>query len=205
MSAAPVLSAAQAGESPVRHALRRLSAYLLQNSLYYTGWALITLAYVAAFVAFPMLVGWSIQGAMDPDVPPEELRWRFVALLAVAVARGALRFFSRLLVFTAAREIEYEIRNDLFAHLQRLPQSFYFNWRTGDLMSRCVNDLNAVRLMLGPGLLSVVQTPVLFIGVLSAMFYLDPTLAILVLLPYPLFILSITVFTEADLRIWTLG
>ena len=197
MSAAPVLSAAQAGESPVRHALRRLWVYLRRNSLYYTGWALITLAYVAAFVAFPMLVGWSIQGAMDPEVSPEELQRRFVALLAVAVARGALRFFSRLLVFTAAREVEYEMRNDLFAHLQRLPQSFYFDWRTGDLMSRCVNDLNAVRLMLGPGLLSVVQTPVLFLGVLSAMFYLDPTLAMLVLLPYPLFILIARVFGSA--------
>ena len=197
MSAAPVLSAAQTGESPVRHALRRLSVYLRRNSLYYTGWALITLAYVAAFVAFPMLVGWSIEGALDPEVSPEELRWRFFALLGVAVGRGALRFFSRLLVFTAAREVEYEMRNDLFAHLQRLPQSFYFDWRTGDLMSRCVNDLNAVRLMLGPGLLSVVQTPVLFLGVLGAMFYLDPTLAMLVLLPYPLFILIARVFGTA--------
>ena len=50
-------------------------------------------------------------------------------------------YFSRTLVFNAAREIEYELRNDLFAHLQRLPQSFYFRWRTGDIMSRCVNDL----------------------------------------------------------------
>ena len=55
-------------------------------------------------------------------------------------------------------------------------------------MSRCVNDLNAVRLMLGPGLLSVVQTPVLFLGVLVAMFVLDPLLALLVIIPYPLFI-----------------
>ena len=194
MSAAPVLSAAESGDTPVRHALRRLSVYLRQNLVYYTFWSLITLAYVAAFVAFPMMAGWSIAGALDPNVPREETQMRFVALLLVAVARGGLRFFSRLLVFTAAREIEYEMRNDLFAHLQRLPQSFYFDWRTGDLMSRCVNDLNAVRLMLGPGLLSVVQTPVLFIGVLMAMFVLDPTLAMLVLLPYPLFIVIARVF-----------
>jgi ATP-binding cassette subfamily B protein len=131
---------------------------------------------------------------MDPDLPPEALQTRFIALLGVAVARGGLRFFSRLLVFTAAREVEYEMRNDLFAHLQSLPQSFYFDWRTGDLMSRCVNDLNAVRLMLGPGLLSIVQTPVLFLGVLVAMFVLDPTLAMLVLIPYPLFIVIARVF-----------
>jgi len=197
VSAAPVLSAAETGDSPVRHALRRLSVYLRRNSIYYSFWALITLAYVAAFVAFPMLVGWSIAGAMDPELPSEDLQMRFLALLAVAVARGLLRFFSRMLVFTAAREVEYEMRNDLFAHLQRLPQSFYFDWRTGDLMSRCVNDLNAVRLMLGPGLLSIVQTPVLFLGVLAAMFVLDPVLATLVLLPYPLFIVIARVFGTA--------
>ena len=197
MSAAPVISAAQSGETPVRHALRRLSVYLRRNLFYYGFWTLITLAYVAAFVAFPMMVGWSIAGALDPEVPRSETQMRFLALLGVAVARGALRFFSRLLVFTAAREVEYEMRNDLFAHLQRLPQSFYFDWRTGDLMSRCVNDLNAVRLMLGPGLLSVVQTPVLFIGVLVAMFVLDSTLAMLVLLPYPLFIVIARVFGSA--------
>ena len=197
MSAAPALTDLPADESPVRHALRRLSVYLRRNSVYYTVWAVITLTYVAAFVAFPMMVGWSIEGAMDPDLPRQELQMRFIALLGVAIARGVLRFFSRLLVFTAAREVEYEMRNDLFAHLQRLPQSFYFDWRTGDLMSRCVNDLNAVRLMLGPGLLSIVQTPVLFIGVLIAMFFLDPTLAMLVLLPYPLFIVIARVFGTA--------
>ncbi len=197
MSAAPVLSAEETGDSPVRHALRRLSVYLRRNLVYYSFWALLTLGYVAAFVAFPMMVGWSIEGAMDPDLPPEALQTRFIALLGVAVARGGLRFFSRLLVFTAAREVEYEMRNDLFAHLQSLPQSFYFDWRTGDLMSRCVNDLNAVRLMLGPGLLSIVQTPVLFLGVLVAMFVLDPTLAMLVLIPYPLFIVIARVFGSA--------
>ncbi len=197
MSAAPVISSAESGDTPVKHALRRLWVYLRRNLVYYSFWALITLAYVAAFVAFPMLVGWSIEGAMDPSVSPEALQNRFIALLGVAIARAGLRFFSRLLVFTAAREVEYEMRNDLFAHLQSLPQSFYFDWRTGDLMSRCVNDLNAVRLMLGPGLLSIVQTPVLFIGVLTAMFVLDPVLAMLVLLPYPLFILIARVFGTA--------
>jgi len=197
MSAAPIVSSAESGDTPVKHALRRLWVYLRRNVLYYSFWALITLAYVAAFVAFPMLVGWSIEGAMDPNVSPEALQTRFLALLGVAIARAGLRFFSRMLVFTAAREVEYEMRNDLFAHLQKLPQSFYFDWRTGDLMSRCVNDLNAVRLMLGPGLLSIVQTPVLFIGVLTAMFVLDPVLAMLVLLPYPLFILIARFFGTA--------
>jgi ATP-binding cassette subfamily B protein len=196
MSAAPVVSAAQTGDSPVRHALRRLSVYLRRNAFYYSVWAVITLAYVASFIAFPILVGWAIQGGLDEGASSPVFLWRCAALFGVGVVRSVLRFASRLLVFTAAREGEYEWRNDLFAHLQRLPQSFYFDWRTGDLMSRCVNDLNAVRLMLGPGLLSIVQSPVLFVGVLIAMFVMNPLLAFLVLLPYPLFILIARAFGQ---------
>jgi len=196
MSAAPVISAAVTGDSPVRHALRRLSVYLRRNALYYGVWTLLTLGYVASFIAFPILLGWAIAGGLDPAVGRGEFAWRCGALLGVAIVRSALRFASRLLVFNAAREVEYEMRNDLFAHLQRLPQSFYFDWRTGDLMSRCVNDLNAVRLMLGPGLLSIVQSPVLFVGVLVAMFVMNPVLAFLVLLPYPLFILIARAFGQ---------
>ena len=196
MSAAPVVSAAETGDSPVRHALRRLSVYLRRNALYYSVWPVLTLAYVAAFIAFPILVGWAVAGGFEADVSREEFLRRCGILFGVGVVRAVLRFASRLLVFNAAREIEYEMRNDLFAHLQRLPQSFYFDWRTGDLMSRCVNDLNAIRLMLGPGLLSIVQSPVLFVGVLVAMFFMNPTLAFLVLLPYPLFILIARAFGQ---------
>ncbi len=196
MSAAPVVSAAQTGDSPVRHALRRLSVYLRRNAVYYSVWAFLTLAYVASFIAFPILVGRAIETGVEQGATSDVFLWNCVLLFGVALVRSVLRFASRLLVFNAAREVEYEMRNDLFAHLQRLPQSFYFDWRTGDLMSRCVNDLNAVRLMLGPGLLSFVQSPVLFAGVLVAMFVMNPLLAFLVLLPYPLFILIARAFGQ---------
>jgi ATP-binding cassette subfamily B protein len=135
-----------------------------------------------------LAVGWAIQGLIDPDVTSEEVFRRCAILFGLAVVRGVLRYFSRLLVFNAAREVEYELRNDLFDHLQKLPQSFYFKWRTGDLMSRCVNDLNSVRMLLGPGLLSVAQSPILFVGTFIMMSSLSPKLAILVMVPYPLFI-----------------
>ncbi len=185
---APVRSAAETGDSPVRHALRRLSVYLVRNQRYYALWAVTVLAYVACFVAAPLLTGWAIDGAVDPAVTAAEVARRCAALFAVAVLTGVFRFFSRALVFDAAREVEYELRNDLFAHLQRLPQSFYFHWRTGDLMSRCVNDLNSVRMLLGPALLSAMQTPVLFTAVIVAMCSINVKLGVLVLVPYPLFI-----------------
>ena len=176
------------GESAVRHALRRLSYYLRRNWRYYLGWFVAVVAYVAIFVSVPMLVGWTVDGLIDPEVGAETVIERCFLLLGLAVVGGVLRFFTRQLVFDAAREVEYEIRNDLFDHLQKQPQSFYFQWRTGDLMSRCVNDLNSVRLLLGPGLLSVAQSPILFLGAFVAMSTYSLQLATVMVVPYPLFI-----------------
>jgi ATP-binding cassette, subfamily B, multidrug efflux pump len=184
-----IRSIEETGDSPVRHALRRLSVYIRRNWRYYSLWLVLVLAYAGAFVLLPLVVGWAIQGLIDPDVSRNEVFRRCGILFGLAIVRGNLRYFSRLLVFNAAREVEYEIRNDLFEHLQRLPQSFYFKWRTGDLMSRCVNDLNSVRMLLGPGLLSVAQSPILFVGTFVTMAILNFKLALLVMIPYPLFIL----------------
>ena len=84
-------------------------------------------------------MGWSIEAVVD-GLPRAGGRRRGL-WLRWSLVRAVVRFDSRTLVFNAAREIEYELRNDLFAHLQRLPQSFYSGWRTGDIMSRCVNDM----------------------------------------------------------------
>ena len=179
-----------------RAMFRRLGTYLGRNRLDYAIGILATLAYAGFFVAFPILTGWSVQ-ALAEGLPAEEVARRCAWLAGVALARSGLRFFSRLRIFNAARQIEYQLRNDLFAHLQRLPQSFYFRWRTGDLMSRCVNDLTAVRLMLGPGLLQVAQTPVLLVAAVTTLFVVNAKLAAFVLLPYPLFLLVARGFSRA--------
>jgi ATP-binding cassette subfamily B protein len=176
-------------DSPVRHALRRLSVYIVRNWRYYALWYLIVFLYSAAMNTLPLAVGWAIGGLIDPAIDAATVIERCWLIAGLAAAGGIFRFVSRLLVFNAAREVEYEIRNDLFEHLQKLPQSFYFRWRTGDLMSRCVNDLNSVRMLLGPGLLSVAQSPIIFLGAFIAMTTISVKLAILMMLPYPLFVL----------------
>ena len=176
------------GSLAARPGLRRLLGYAAHNRGTYLVWMISTLGYVGMSVAGPLLVGFALAAA-GAGLPAQELTKRCLALLMVTFLRGALRYWSRVLVFNAAREIEYELRNDLFAHLQRLPQSFYFRWRTGDLMSRCVNDLGSVRMLLGPGLLSVLQTPILIVSFVSAMVAINPKLALLVMLPYPAFVL----------------
>ena len=167
---APVLSRAETGDSPVRHALRRLSVYLKRNWRYYALWYVVILFYSGALNTLPLAVGWAMAGLIDPTVGQSDVIERCWIIVGLAIIGGLLRFYSRQLV-------------------QRLPQSFYFRWRTGDLMSRCVNDLNSVRMLLGVGLLSVAQSPILFIGAFIAMCTMSVKLAILMMLPYPLFIL----------------
>lgn len=177
----------QASDGSVRHAVSRLFMYVRRHPVYYLVWAALTFAYSAVFLSIPVLAGSVIESAVS-DTPGEQTQSRVMWLFVAAVVAAVLRYFSRVLVFNAAREVEYEMRNDLFGHLQRLPQSFYFRWRTGDIMSRCVNDLNSVRLLLGPGLLTSLSAPVLFIGAIGIMWTRDPLLAMLVLVPYPSFV-----------------
>ncbi len=188
MSSAEQIAAQRAGRSSASAAIARLSEYIARSRTYYAIWSVITLGYVATFLIVPEVTGRTV-GAIENGEPADVVVRMAIWLAAVGVLGGVLRYYSRVLVFNAARQIEYELRNDLFAHLQRLPQSFFLTWRTGDLMSRCVNDLNSVRMLLGPGLLSVVQTPLLYVGALAMMFSKDWQLALLVLVPYPLFIL----------------
>jgi ATP-binding cassette subfamily B protein len=179
-----------------RAMFQTLGGYLSRHRRIYALGVAATLGYTAAFVAVPILVGRVVQAISD-GLGEAEIGWRCALLGGATLLRAGLRFLSRTEIFNAAREVEYEMRNDLFAHLQRLPQSFFFRWRTGDLMSRCVNDLTAVRLLLGPGLISVIQNPILFVAAFGAMFALDARLAALVLLPYPLFVLIARGFGRA--------
>lgn len=181
---------------------RRLWGYAKHDRGLYVLSALTTLGYIACFIAFPLLVGWTVQGVSE-KLAAREILERCATLLGVTLAQAALRYFSRTFIFNAARNIEYALRNDIFTHLQRLPQSFYLRWRTGDIMSRCTNDLNSIRLFLGPGLLNFFQVPILYFAAFVVMLRIDPMLTVLSLLPYPLFIFLASLYGQSMHR-WSL-
>src|SRR5688572_32703486 len=79
-------------------------------------------------------------------------------LLLIAGLGGYFRYQMRRIIISASRGFEYDLRNDFFAHLERLPLSFFHAIRTGDLMSRATNDLSAVRMMIGPAVMYLVNT-----------------------------------------------
>lgn len=165
----------------------RLLEYVRRVRGRFAAGALLTLLYAGAFQLVPLAVR-DIVDRIESGLPLEAVARGVFWLVAAALTVGALRLGSRIVVFRAAREVEYQIRNDLLAHLQRLPLSYFWRHRTGDLMSRAVNDIQSVRLFLGMGLLNIVQTPILYLLAVGVMFTIDPVLTFFVVLPYPLFI-----------------
>ena len=107
------------------------------------------------------------------------------ALVGLALAGGACRFLMRRIIIGASREIELDLRNDLFRHLQRLPPVWFQGNRTGDLMSRATNDLSAVRMMAGPAIMYTASTSITFVVALVLMLSLSPALTLFALFPLP--------------------
>lgn len=100
----------------------------------------------------------------------------------------------RQAVIGISRHVEFDLRNDFFAHLQRLPVQYFQRTRTGEIMSRATNDLSAVRMMLGPGVMYLVNTLVVAIVSVSFMVAIQPALTFLCLLPLPLVSLTVWFF-----------
>src|SRR5262249_61297668 len=135
-------------------------------------------------MAFPWLLGHAID-AIASGASPRRLLGYLGLIVAIACVQAIVRTFSRFVIFNVGRDIEYDLRNDLFAHLERLPLAFYQQRQTGDLMSRLVNDVTAVRMLLGPGILNFINTPVAYVYGLAIMFSLDVRLTAAALAVYP--------------------
>src|SRR5579871_3385278 len=120
---------------------------------------------------------------------------RFVVYMVIlAVFKAVFQYWMRILMIGLSRNIEYDLRNDLFRHLVSLSPDYYHRTRTGDIMARATNDLNAVRMMLGPGLMYWVETSLTFVLALAVMVSKDWRLAFLSILPAPVVSLAVIFF-----------
>ncbi len=129
-------------------------------------------------------------------VTAEKLGRYAVILFAIAVASGLFKFWMRQAVIGISRHLEYDLRNQIFAHLQRLPLAYFQRARTGEIMSRATNDLSAVRMMLGPGVMYLVNTVVVAVVSIGFMLAISPRLTLLSLLPLPFVSLAVGVLGE---------
>ncbi len=142
------------------------------------------------WILFPLVIRRAIDD-LHLGITRHKLVTYALLLLAVAGFKSIFQFLTRWIVIGVSREIEFDLRNDLFRHLEGLSYSYYQRTRTGDIMARATNDLNAVRMLLGPAIMYSANTIVFTAGALAFMLSISPKLTLYAFLPLP--IVSITI------------
>ena len=123
--------------------------------------------------------------AIDQGVALRTLAIYPIIIVAVTLVYAVIRFLMRKMVVGVARKVEYQLRNDYFSHLQRLSLRFFVKNRTGDLMARATNDINAVTITIGMGALFTVSNGIIFAFVFTFMVTTNAQLTLLALIPFP--------------------
>ena len=150
--------------------------------------------------AIQLVAPWVLKLAVDDltaGVTRAKLGLYAAALIGIAALGGVCRFWMRRIIIGASRLIENDLRGHFFARLQRLDLAYFQRHRTGDLMSRATNDLNAVRMMVGPSLMYAGSTGLLFVVAVALMLSISVWLTLIVLLPLPLVSLAVRRFGDA--------
>jgi ATP-binding cassette subfamily B multidrug efflux pump len=140
--------------------------------------------YNAAKAMIPLVIG----GAMSDiqhDLSVSKIEHHALRLLGVAIVASISLYLTRQIIIGASREIEFDIRNDLFSHLEAQPPDFFQRHRTGDIMAHSTNDLNAVRQLLGPAIMYSSNTIVFTAFALPFMLRISPRLTLFAFLPLP--------------------
>ena len=155
---------------------------------------------VVVTTAIQLLSPWVLKLTVDDlnqGVTRAKLALYAGLLLAIAVVGGVFRYLMRRILIGASRDIEYDVRNAFFARLQQMPLAYYQARRTGDLMSRATNDLNAVRTMIGPAVMYSTNTILVFVVAIVLMASIDWYLTLIALLPLPFVTISVKYFGGA--------
>ena len=176
--------------------LRRLFPYVARYRWDVIVGLFAILAATAIQLAGPWILKYSIDD-LTTGVTSAKLLLYAGLMLAAAVVGGCFRYVARQRLIGASRLMEYDLRNDFFAHLQRLPLVYYHAHRTGDLMSRATSDLGAVRMMIGPSIMYASSTVALFIVALVVMLSINVKLTGYSLLALPFVTLSVKYFGDA--------
>lgn len=165
--------------------LRPLAPYLRRywKSLAWGGVS--TVFYNVVKVLIPLVIGHAIDD-LHHGITEQKIVFHSLRLLGLAVFSAIFLYITRQVVIGVSRQIEFDLRNDLFANLERQSASFYQTHRTGDIMARTTNDLNAVRQLLGPAIMYSANTIVFTAAALPFMYRISPKLTFFAFVPLPL-------------------
>lgn len=165
--------------------LRPLFPYMKKYKRGYFLGTVSTLLNNGIWILFPLVIRRAIDD-LGTGVTQRKLITYSLLLVAVALCKGIFQFLTRWIVIGISRDIEFDLRNDLFKKLEELSYSFYQRTRTGDIMARATNDLNAVRMLLGPAIMYSANTLVFTAGALAFMLSISPRLTLYAFLPLPI-------------------
>jgi len=166
--------------------LRPLFVYMRRYRWGYLWGTLSCIATNAAAVQFPRVLGWAVDKLQKHQATREAILVFAGLLVAISLTKGVFLYAQRWILIGISREIEFDMRNDLFRHLERQDSGFYQRYRTGDIMARLTNDLNAVRMLLGPALMYSANTVFFTVFALFFLLHLSPWLTLVALAPMPL-------------------
>jgi len=164
--------------------LRPLLPYLKRYRWGYVAGTLCVFLTNGIWILFPLVLGKAADD-LNSGVTRGKLLLYAGILLAIATTKGIFQFLTRWIVIGVSRDIEFDLRNDLFQRLESLSYSYYQRHRTGDIMARATNDLNAVRMLLGPAIMYTANTFVYTAGALAFMISISPRLTLYTFLPLP--------------------
>ena len=165
--------------------LRPLFPYLKRYWRSYAAGTVAVFLNNGIWILFPLVIRKAVDD-LNRGVTHEKLATYSLALVAVAAGKGLFQFLTRWILIGISREIEFDMRNDLFRNLESLSYDFYQRTRTGDIMARATNDLNAVRMLLGPAIMYSANTIVFTTGALIFMVWISPKLTMWAFLPLPI-------------------
>ncbi|PYV77808.1 MAG: ABC transporter ATP-binding protein [Acidobacteria bacterium] len=174
--------------------LRPLIPYLKKYRSAYIWGGICVLLMNGTWVLFPPIIGRAIDGMRKTGVSLHTIGVLVLMLLGVSVVKAIFQFLIRWVLIGASREIEFDLRNDMFRHLEGLSYSFYQRTRTGDIMAKATNDLNAVRMLLGPGFMYTANTVVFTALALVFMLHISHRLTFYAFLPLPVVSIVIQYF-----------
>ena len=165
--------------------LRPLFPYLRRYSRDFVWGGLAVVVSNIIWIFFPQVIRLAIDD-LNHGVTRQKIFLYAGLLVAISAAKGVFLFLTRWIIIGISREIEFDLRNDLFRHLERQPAAYFQQHRTGDIMARMTNDLNAVRMLLGPAIMYSANTVLFSLGALYFLLRISPWLTLVALVPLPL-------------------
>ncbi len=165
--------------------IKPLAPYLRRYWKHFAWGGVAVLLYNTIRATLPLVIGHAVDD-LKTGITQQKIVHHSVRLLAIAAASAIFLFITRQVLIGASREIEFDLRNDLFANLERQSAAFYNTHRTGDIMARTTNDLSAVRQLLGPAIMYSANTIVFTAAALPLMYRISPRLTLIAFFPLPI-------------------